>query len=259
MTKTIAAVFDTREQAAEAANEIKAEGFRIEDISIIARGSDKGGDWEEGRTNEDNSWKALGGDKNDAGGIYGTGAGDMYGTETGMGVTGGLFTGVPGMNAAGTGIGTDGMYTGAESRGDRPSYNEDRKSYDEGRKSKDTEISEELSGDKKKVKDNISDGVIAGGILGSLAGLLIGAGSMVIPGLGIIAAAGPITGILAGGATGAIVGGLIDLGIPEHKSKEYETDIKAGKILFSMKADKENFERIGKILRKHGAISVETY
>ena len=129
----------------------------------------------------------------------------------------------------------------------------------EERKSGDTEISEELSGDKKEVKDNISDGVITGGILGSLAGLLIGAGSMVIPGLGIIAAAGPITGVLAGGAAGAVIGGLIDLGIPEHRSKAYETDIKAGKILFSMKADKENIEQIGEILRKHGAVSVETY
>jgi len=48
------------------------------------------------------------------------------------------------------------------------------------------------------VNDNISDGVISGGILGGLAGLLIGAGSMVIPGLGIVAAAGPITGLVSG-------------------------------------------------------------
>ncbi|MDD4493155.1 MAG: hypothetical protein PHV32_02190 [Eubacteriales bacterium] len=172
MSKTIAAVFDNHEQAAMAARQIKDEGLRTDDISIITKGDEKPG-------------KKNG------------------------------------------------------------SHN--------------MEASEEISGDKKQIKDNISDGVIAGGILGSLTGLLIGAGSMVIPGLGIIAAAGPITGILAGGATGAIVGGLIDLGIPENKSKEYEVDIKAGKVLFSMKADNENFKRIGEILRKNGAISVETY
>jgi uncharacterized membrane protein len=172
MSKTITAVFDNHEQAAKAARQIKDEGLRTDDISIIAK--------EDERQNRQN-------------------------------------------------------------------------------RSHGVEASDELSGDKKQIKDNISDGVIAGGILGSLTGLLIGAGSMVIPGLGIIAAAGPITGILAGGATGAIVGGLIDLGIPENKSKEYEVDIKAGKVLFSMKAEEENFKRIGEILRQNGAVSVETY
>lgn len=111
----------------------------------------------------------------------------------------------------------------------------------------------------KKVNDNISDGVVTGGILGGLAGLLIGAGSMVIPGLGIVAAAGPITGLLSGAVTGGIVGGLVDLGIPENRSRQYETDIKAGKILFSMRTDEDKVDRIGSILRSNGAVSVDVY
>ena len=111
----------------------------------------------------------------------------------------------------------------------------------------------------KGVNDNISDGVITGGILGGLAGLLIGAGSMIIPGLGIIAAAGPITGLLSGAVTGGVVGGLVDLGIPENKSRQYETDIKAGKILFSMKSDDDKISSIGSILRNNGAVSVDSY
>lgn len=109
------------------------------------------------------------------------------------------------------------------------------------------------------INDNISDGVVTGGILGGLAGLLIGAGSMVIPGLGIIAAAGPITGLLSGAVTGGIVGGLVDLGIPENRSKQYETDIKAGKVLFSMRTDEDKIDSIGTILRNNGAISVDSY
>ncbi len=111
----------------------------------------------------------------------------------------------------------------------------------------------------KGVNDNISNGVLTGGILGGLAGLLIGAGSMVVPGLGIIAAAGPITGLLSGAVTGGIVGGLVDLGIPENRSRQYETDIKAGKTLFSMKTDEDKIDQISAILRSNGATSVDNY
>lgn len=111
----------------------------------------------------------------------------------------------------------------------------------------------------RAVNDNISDGVVTGGVLGGLAGLLIGAGSMVIPGLGIIAAAGPITGLLSGAVTGGIVGGLVDLGIPEDRSRQYETDVKAGKVLFSMRTDEDKVDRVAEILRSNGAISVDSY
>ncbi|MDO8685621.1 MAG: hypothetical protein Q7J78_03010 [Clostridiales bacterium] len=124
----------------------------------------------------------------------------------------------------------------------------------------DSEISENLSEiDKSKVKDNISDGVVTGGVLGGLTGLLIGAGSMAVPGLGIIAAAGPVAGLLSGMVTGGIVGGLIDLGIPEKRGRQYETDINAGKTLFSMKAENAKIDEIAAILRKNGAVSVDTF
>ncbi|MDQ2086029.1 hypothetical protein RBH29_06195 [Herbivorax sp. ANBcel31] len=107
--------------------------------------------------------------------------------------------------------------------------------------------------------DNISDGVVTGGILGGAAGLLIGAGSMVVPGLGIIAAAGPVTGLLSGAVTGGIVGSLVDLGIPENRSKKYEEDIKEGKILFSMKTDEDKIDEISSILKNNMAESVNNY
>lgn len=165
MSKTIAAIFDNHASAENAARQIKDQGLRTEDISIVAK---------QGEENEGNT-------------------------------------------------------TATMRAGDRP------------------------------VVDNISDGVITGGVLGGLAGLLIGAGSMVVPGLGIVAAAGPITGLLSGAATGGIVGGLVDLGIPEDKSKQYETDIKAGKILFSMKVDDDKVDQVASILRNNGAESVDAY
>lgn len=128
-----------------------------------------------------------------------------------------------------------------------------RKSTDEAAHGKQTAMGT------RTINDNISDGVVTGGVLGGLAGLLIGAGSMVIPGLGIIAAAGPITGLLSGAVTGGILGGLVDLGIPENRGRQYETDIKAGKILFSMKTDDGKVDSVASILRNNGAISVDSY
>lgn len=175
MSKTVVAIFDTQQMAESAARQIKDQGLRTDDISIVARHKE--------------------GTAGTAGGTTTTG-----GTTATMG-----------------GNGT------------------------------------------RATNDNISDGVVTGGILGGLAGLLIGAGSMVIPGLGIIAAAGPITGLLSGAVTGGIVGGLVDLGIPENRSRQYETDVKAGKTLFSMRTDEDKVDRIGTILRANGAASVDAY
>ncbi|HHV58837.1 MAG TPA: hypothetical protein GXX49_00790 [Clostridiaceae bacterium] len=166
MSKTVVAIFDSYHGAEQSARQIKEQGLRTDDISIVAKESD-----EQGNTGTQATMNKLGTPRN----------------------------------------------------------------------------------------DNISDGVVTGGILGGLAGLLIGAGSMIVPGLGIVAAAGPITGLLSGAVTGGIVGGLVDLGIPEKRSKQYETDIRAGKVLFSMRTEEDNIDRVAEILRNNGAVSVDSY
>ncbi|HHV96343.1 MAG TPA: hypothetical protein GXX37_07710 [Clostridiaceae bacterium] len=177
MAKTVAAIFDRREYAENAARQIKEQGLRTEDISIVARETEQG---------EQNRNEVV----------------------------------------------------------NRQNYNRLENADNRGR---------------QNINDNISDGVMTGGVLGGLAGLLIGAGSMMIPGLGIIAAAGPITGLISGAVTGGIIGGLIDLGIPETQSRQYETDIKAGKILFTMRIDDEKADQVSDILKNNGAISVDIY
>ena len=119
---------------------------------------------------------------------------------------------------------------------------------------------DQTGGDRKgMVNDNISNGAVTGGIIGGLAGLLIGAGLVAIPGLGIIAAAGPIAGLIGGAATGGIVGGLVDLGIPEEESKKYESDVREGKVVFSMKTDEDKVESVRSILQANGAERVNTH
>lgn len=106
--------------------------------------------------------------------------------------------------------------------------------------------------------DDVSDGIMTGGLLGGIAGILIGAGTMMIPGFGAIAAAGPITGLLTGAVTGGVVGGLVDLGIPEEKSRSYQDKIQKGKVLFAMKTPDEVAAKVEQVLNQCGCESVET-
>jgi hypothetical protein len=74
--------------------------------------------------------------------------------------------------------------------------------------------------------------------VGAILGWLAGIGSLAIPGVGPLIAAGPIMGALSGAAVGAATGGLtgslIGLGIPEYEAKRYEGKIKGGNALISV-------------------------
>lgn len=107
--------------------------------------------------------------------------------------------------------------------------------------------------------DNISDGATAGSILGGVAGLLVGAGTFAIPGLGVIAAAGPLAGLISGAVTGGIVGALIDLGVPSEHSEKYREEIKSGKVFLSISTDSENVDTIKNIINNYGATQVNSY
>jgi len=89
-----------------------------------------------------------------------------------------------------------------------------------------------------KAPEGTATGVAAGGILGGTLGLLVGIGSLAIPGLGPFIAAGPIMGALAGigagGAVGGILGALVGMGIPEYEAKRYEGHVKSGGVLLSV-------------------------
>jgi uncharacterized membrane protein len=130
---------------------------------------------------------------------------------------------------------------------------------DYGLRTDDISIVAKENENNKGVTDNISGGATTGGVLGGLAGLLLGIGTVVIPGLGVIAAAGPIAGILSGAITGGIVGGLVDLGIPEEAGKRYEQDVKQGKVLWTMSTEEGSVDRISDILKSNGAENVEVH
>ena len=89
-----------------------------------------------------------------------------------------------------------------------------------------------------KASEGASAGAITGGVIGGTLGLLVGIGTLAIPGLGPFIAAGPIMAALGGTAAGAtaggIVGALVGLGIPESEAKIYESRIKEGGYLVAV-------------------------
>src|SRR5712675_3412427 len=64
-----------------------------------------------------------------------------------------------------------------------------------------------------KAPEGAATGAVAGGVLAGALGWLVGIGSLAIPGVGPLIAAGPIlaalTGAAAGGAVGVLAGALI--------------------------------------------------
>lgn len=97
-------------------------------------------------------------------------------------------------------------------------------------------------------------GIVVGGVLGWLAGI----GSLAIPGVGPLIAAGPIVSALAGaglgGAVGGLAGGLIGMGVPEIEAKRYEREVKEGRMLLSVRCDDPRYAASARsILQETGA------
>ncbi len=92
-----------------------------------------------------------------------------------------------------------------------------------------------------KAPEGAIAGVGTGGVVGGVIGWLAGIGSLAIPGVGPLIAAGPIMAALSGTAIGATVGGLIGslvgMGMPEIEAKNYERKLKEGDVLVAVHAD----------------------
>ena len=109
-----------------------------------------------------------------------------------------------------------------------------------------------------KAPEGAATGAGAGGLLGGTLGWLAGIGTLAIPGVGPLIAAGPIvallTGAAVGAATGGLTGALVGYGIPELEAKQYEGKVKGGNILLSVHTeDGTEVSRVKDIFKKHNA------
>lgn len=112
-----------------------------------------------------------------------------------------------------------------------------------------------------KAPEGATTGAGAGLVVGGALGWLVGIGSLAIPGVGPLIAAGPIVALLAGAGTGAAVGGLagglVGFGIPEYEAKRYAGYINDGGILLSVHAgNADDVKKAKMILEQTGAADI---
>jgi hypothetical protein len=94
-----------------------------------------------------------------------------------------------------------------------------------------------------EVESNAPGGAAIGGTLGGAAGLLAGIGSLAIPGIGPVVAAGWLASTLAGAAVGAVAGGLVgaltDAGVSEEDAHYYAETVRRGGSVVSVRVPEE--------------------
>ena len=108
-------------------------------------------------------------------------------------------------------------------------------------------------------------GAVIGTGVGGVLGLLASLGTIWIPGVGPIVAAGPLVatltgagiGAAAGAAVGGLVGALTQVGVPEHDAHFYAEAVRRGSALLIVRADDNQVNTIADILADHGAVDVD--
>jgi len=101
-----------------------------------------------------------------------------------------------------------------------------------------------------KAPEGATTGAAVGGLAAGVLGWLAGIGSLAIPGVGPLIAAGPImaalSGAAAGGAVGGMAGALVGFGIPEYEAKQFEGKVKNGNILISVHTEDSKQRKVAK-------------
>ena len=97
----------------------------------------------------------------------------------------------------------------------------------------------------------VGTGAALGGTIGAVIAGLIATGTILIPGVNVIAAgalAAALAGAGAGGATGGLIGWLASAGIPDDVAPYYERGLHDGGIVVAIAAHAGDEERVRKVL-----------
>lgn len=104
-------------------------------------------------------------------------------------------------------------------------------------------------------------GAGAGAAFGGVFGLLVGLGTLAIPGVGPILVAGPLAATIAGStigaATGLWLGGLSEeSNVPQEDAALYSEAVQRGATLVSVLAEDHVADRARDLMKRHGAIDI---
>lgn len=118
-----------------------------------------------------------------------------------------------------------------------------------------------------KADEGAKAGAATGAAVGGLGGLLVGLGTLAIPGIGPVilggAAATALATALGGGAIGAaagsLVGGLVGLGIPEDRAKVYRDRLNQGDDLVIIEGSEAEMRQVEPTLKRHNIREWEIY
>jgi uncharacterized membrane protein len=115
--------------------------------------------------------------------------------------------------------------------------------------------------------DYASAGAATGAWFGGLLGLCVGAAFLILPGIGPIVVAGPLSaaflggieGALAGTALGSLTGALVGWGVPKDKALKYETHVKGGRFLVAVRGEPEVISRVQALLAHEAPEDIDIY
>ncbi len=115
--------------------------------------------------------------------------------------------------------------------------------------------------------DYVKAGAETGSLFGGLLGLCVGAGFLVLPGLGLVVVAGPlaaallagIEGAVAGTALGSLAGALVGWNVPKDRALKYEEHVKGGKFLIFVRSTPEVVARARSLLVAQGPDHIDLY
>ncbi|WP_043930956.1 general stress protein [Bacillus sp. EB01] len=115
----------------------------------------------------------------------------------------------------------------------------------------------------KKMGKGFGIGAGTGGVIGGVTGLIAEIGLLAIPGIGPLAAAGPLAATLTGAAIGAtgggIVGALTGAGVSETEAKEYEKFVKEGNILIFAEVEEHQRQEIQQVFTDAKSLNRHMY
>ncbi|MBN6186606.1 DUF1269 domain-containing protein [Aneurinibacillus sp. BA2021] len=118
-----------------------------------------------------------------------------------------------------------------------------------------TDSPESLTGDASA--DPVVDGAAIGAAIGGTAGIAFSMGTLLIPGIGPIIAAGPLLSLLAGAISGGVIGGLADLGINRYTSEHIHQHLQRGDVVLVVAISRPELrEPVIHLLEQQGATEI---